>query len=170
MCCPLCTLKRLLLFFFPVFLFCLWELRFKSLTNVFVCWTVEMTRLSTDVAQELCCLAASGSFYIVLWDLTVFPTGQGYLGLRALTPTPPKKNKNKKKNLTVKSINHLQQTSYLLYRSSVECVCHFPKKTIFGCQTSVLLNHVCVFTPQRSVFAVFSCCSSSDARVLLQIL
>lgn len=84
-------------FFFPVFLFCLWELRFKSLTNVFVCWTVEMTRLSTDVAQELCCLAASGSFYIVLWDLTVFPTGQGYLGLRALTPTPPKKNKTKKK-------------------------------------------------------------------------
>lgn len=42
------------------------------------------------------------------------------------------------------------------------CVCRF--------QTSVLLNHVCI-VPQRSVFAVFfSCCSSSDALVRLQIL
>lgn len=48
LCCPLCTLKRLLFRFFCL----LWELRFKSLTNVFVCWTVETTRLSADVARS----------------------------------------------------------------------------------------------------------------------
>lgn len=39
---PALYIKRLL---FSVFCL-LWELRFKSLTNVFVCWTVETTRLS----------------------------------------------------------------------------------------------------------------------------
>lgn len=43
-------------------------------------------------------------------------------------------------------------------RCSVECVCRSPKTNIWF-QASVLLNHACVFSPRRSVFAVFSCCS-----------
>ncbi len=150
--------------------FCLlWELRFKSLTNVFVCWTVEMTRLSADVARSCAVSRCHGSFYIVLWDLTISPHRSGVPRTQGTDP-PPLLNKNKKKPHMApsQSINHLQQTSYLLYKKFGRMCVSFPKTNIWF-QTSVLLNHVCIF-PQRSVFAVFSCCSSSDALVLLQIL
>lgn len=44
------------------------------------------------------------------------------------------------------SVNHLQQTSSLLYKL-VECVCRF--------QTSVLLNHVCIFLTAECVCCIF---------------
>lgn len=47
--------------------FCsLWELRFKSLTNVFVRRTVETTRLSVEVARSCAVAHCRGSFFIVL--------------------------------------------------------------------------------------------------------
>lgn len=55
------------------------------------------------------------------------------------------------------SINHLQQTSYLLYEKFDWMYVSFTKANIWF-QTSVLLNHMCIPPPlrRRSVFAVFS--------------
>lgn len=82
---PLCTLKQLL---FSVFCSLLWELRFKSLTNVFVCWTVETSRLSADVAQSCAVTHRHGSFYVVLWDLTVSPHRSGVPRTQGADPPP----------------------------------------------------------------------------------
>lgn len=165
LCCPLCTLKRLLSQSFCL----LWELRFKSLTNVFVCWTVETTRLSADVALSCAVTRCRGTFYTLLWDLTVSPHRSGVPRTQGADPHPLKKTK---KSFTWhpvnQSVSHLQKTSYLFYEKIGRMCLSFPKTNIWF-PASVLLNHVCIF-PQRSVFAVFSCCSSSDARVLLQTL
>lgn len=60
-----------------------------------------------------------------------------------------------------KSINHLQQTSYLLYEK-VECVCVVSKN-------QYLVSNVRTAEPRvRFPTAERVCCSSSDALVLLQ--
>lgn len=76
---PALYIKRLL---FSVFCL-LWELRFKSLTNVFVCWTVETTRLSRSDGAH-----CHGSFFIVLWDLTISPHRSGVPRTQGADPHP----------------------------------------------------------------------------------
>ena len=49
------------------------------------CLYVETTRLST----ELCCHSLPRQFLLFCGTRQYLLTGQGYLGLRALTPTPP---------------------------------------------------------------------------------
>lgn len=73
---------------FSVFCLLLWELRFKSLTNVFVCWTVETSRLSADVAQSCAVTHRHGSFYVVLWGLTVSPHRSGVPRTQGADPLP----------------------------------------------------------------------------------
>lgn len=77
----------------------MWELCFKSLTNMFVCWTAEMTQLSLDVLHpfQFSSLGDDGL------------TGQGWLGSMVLTPTPCK-------HLTWNPLAYLQLSSCLLYR------------------------------------------------------
>lgn len=134
-CCPLCTLKT---FYFSVF--CLmWELHFKSLTNLFVCWR----RLGfCRCRSEVCCVSMQ-------FCGTVSPLRSGVptVGLRALTPTPAKRR------------NHpLINQSIICNRPVIFCMRSDQKrvsspKTNIWFQVSVLLNHVCVF-PQQRVFAV----------------
>lgn len=107
---------------------------------MFVCWTVKMTQPSKDVARSSV-THCHGSFYIVLWDLTVSPHRSGVPRTQGTDPLPSLKKK--KPSHGTQSINHLQQTSYLLYEKFNRMCVMFPKTNIWF-QTSVLLNHVCI--------------------------
>lgn len=152
----------------------LWELRFKSLTNMFVCWTVETPWVSLDVAQS-CAVAVC---HEVRWDLTVSPHRSGVPRTQGAEPLPSWKKEEEKTSHGTWSIS--QSVSQIVNQSpatdklsfiwevwSNVCVVSKKNKPIFGFRTSVLLNHASI-SPQR-VCAVFPCCSSSDARVRLQI-
>lgn len=124
---------------------------------MFVCWTAETTdsSLSADVAQS--CAA-------IRWDSTASPHGSGGGASDSGRGSPYTfyKNRHGIHNRSVSSPVTDEFLFFFYEKFGGMCVCRF--------QTSVLLNHVCI-VPQRSVFAVFfSCCSSSDALVRLQIL
>lgn len=160
LCCPLCTLKCLL---FQSFVYC----GSSVLKALPTCLYVGRSRwpgpprMLLGVVLSLAAIAVS-ILFCGTWQYLL--TGQRYPGLRALTPHPSLKKK--KKNLTWHPVNQSPATDKLSFIQEVQsnvCV-SFPKTNIWF-QTSVLLNHVCIFS-QRGVVAVlffFSCCSSSNA-------
>lgn len=125
---------------------------------MFVCWTVKMTQPSKDVARSSV-THCHGSFYIVLWDLTVSPHRSGVPRTQGTDPLPSLK---KKETLTWHPVNQSPATDELSFIRKVQSnVCDVSKN-------QYLVSDVCtaeprVHFPQRSVFAVFSCCSSSNA-------
>lgn len=120
LCCPLCTLKC-----FSVICL-LWELRFKSLTNMFVREEVEMA--SDDVALSGAVTCCPGSFYIALWDLTVSPHRSGVPRTQAADPLPSQKeNPHMAPSQTITCNRRV-----IFYtKRSIECVCCF-QEPIFG--------------------------------------
>lgn len=110
-----------------------WELRFKSLTNVFVWQTVETSRLSADVTK-LCGHSLPWQFSMCFngtWQNLL--TGQGYPGLRALRPTSPQKEKIKgRTSHGTQSINQSPATDEISFIQKVwSNVCVVSKNQYF---------------------------------------
>lgn len=140
----------------------LWELRFKSLTNMFVCWdswddsalhrcrSKWCCRHDTCVRLDRLCSQVRGTQDSGRW------------------PAPLLKNEKKKKSHGT-SVSKSPATDKFSFIQDVWLnVCRF-QKPMFGFRRLYCWT-TCAFFSQRSVFAVFLCCSSSDALVLLQIL
>lgn len=134
LCCPLCTLKCS----FPVL--CLsWELRFKSLTNVFVCWAAETTRFSSSAS---CCHSLP---WQLLWDSTVSPHRSGAPRTQGADPHPLLKKQEKNQSTTTDELSFIRSN-----------VCDVSKKNQYLVSDICNCWTTCAIFPAAEVyFAVF---------------
>lgn len=166
LCCPLCTLKRLLSQSF----LCCGSSVLKALPT---CLYVERSR-RLDSPRMSCCHSLPWQFLyrsVGLDSISSQVRGTKDSGRwpPPLLKTKEKKHKRGRKKTHMAPSQSITCNRRVIFymRSSVECVCNVSKKPIFGfrrlyCWTTSAFPH-------SGVCLLYFCCSSSDALVLLQI-